>query len=133
MNQAKNTADQTPSDDIKEPPAPLQSGGPVDSLRQRILANARPKSKKLEFFGQTVELRQPPLKAILQAQEIENRAEAVARMIVQYVFDPTTGKPVFNDADVELLQDLPFGHDMAVMQQAITELTDIDMEAGAKN
>lgn len=102
-------------------------------LRGRIFSAAKPKSIKLRFFGQEIEIRQPPLRVVMATQTLENRSEAAARMIAAYTYDPVTGEKVFDDGDVEAIMDLPFGEDLTNINKAIADLTGLDVEVEAKN
>ena len=104
-----------------------------EELRAAIFANARPKSKICTFFGQEVELKQPPMSAVLELQQLEDRAKAAAQMIVRYSYVLGTNEKVFDDADIDLISQMPFGGDLAAINTAIGELTDIDILGEEKN
>ena len=98
-------------------------------LRQKILDAAKPKSIPVNLFGQEIELRQPTLKAILEAQEIAENSSRTAHMIIEYAFVPGTNDRVFDETDTQLILDWPFGDDLIRVQKAITDLTGVDITA----
>lgn len=99
-----------------------------EDLRNKIFSNARPKSIEVEFFGVMIELRQPPMRQVLELQQLEDRSSAAAQMIVGYAYVPGTDERMFDVADVEQIALMPFGADLARVNQAITELTDINFQ-----
>ena len=103
------------------------TAGDRKSIRDSIFLNAKPKTKILEFFGTSIELRQPPMKAVMELQAHEDRTRAAAEMIVRYAYVPGTSEQVFDSADVDTIMSLPFGGDLSRINTAIAELTDIDV------
>ena len=104
-----------------------------DSLRQAILNKAETKSIKTTFFGEDVEMRQPSMRVVLSLQEQEDRSLAAAQMIVNYMYVPGTDERVFEEADVEILMSMPFGEDLARINNVIAQLTGVDIEEAVKN
>lgn len=104
-----------------------------DNIRTEIFKNAKPLSIEMTFFGAEIELKQPSMKAIMDAQSLEDKSLAGAMMVIRYAFVPGTNDRVFDDADIALIQDMPFGSDMALLNENITKLTGIDIEAEVKN
>jgi len=106
-----------------------------DDIRKAIVSNSKPKSLTVEFFGTTIELRQPPMGKIFEFQSMGDRGKAAARMIIDYAYVPGKNEKVFDEADLNLILAMPFGADLARINKAIAELTDIDFEIGeaAKN
>ncbi len=97
-----------------------------DAIRTSIFT-AKPKSKLLTVFGTEIELRQPSLAAILTSQsDGSTPAEKAAQMLISYAYVPGTDVKVFDDVDVPGILGLPWGTDMTVIQQAISELTDLE-------
>jgi len=105
------------------------------SLRERIFDSSEPKSMIITFFGQEVELRQPSTKRVLDLRRLdsENPGMAAAEMIINYVYEPGTKNLVFESTDSDMILGLPFGDDMSRMNQAIGELTNIDVKTEIKN
>lgn len=106
-----------------------------DEIRKAIFSNAKPKSLTFEFFGAEIELRQPPMSEVLatQASAGEDRARASAEMVVRYAYVPGTDERVFDEADIDMIQRMPFGSDMANLNVKIGELTDIDLKVEEGN
>ncbi len=48
-------------------------------------------------------------------------------MLVRYCYVPGTDERVFDPADVDAILAFPFGPDFVKIQEAITELTGLDM------
>ena len=97
-----------------------------NDLRNAILGNTKPKSEVIEFFGQMVELIQPSLREALAYQSNEDRAGAVADVIIRYCFVPNTKDRVFEETDRDLLLSMPFGSDVSVINKAIARLTGVE-------
>ncbi len=98
-----------------------------DELRKMIFGNSKPQSKKVMFFGAEIEMRQPPMRTVLELQQLENKASAAAQMIVGYAYVPGTDIKVFDEADIDMITEMPFGGDLSRVNRAISELTDIDI------
>jgi hypothetical protein len=103
------------------------------SIRNAILGAQKIKTTQIEFFGQTVELRQPTMDFILNMNSEENRARAAAQMIIGYTYVPGTEERVFEDADLESIMALPFGQDVNRLNRAISSLTTLDIPAAEGN
>jgi len=106
-----------------------------DEIRSKIFSAeaAKPKTKRLLFFGTEVELRQPTIGAILDMQGTEDRKQAIINMMIQYTYVPGTNDPVFELADTETLLAMPWGEDFSRLNEAITELTGVNVEEEEKN
>jgi hypothetical protein len=107
------------------------SNQPVDDIRKQLrnqILQAKPETRTLKLFGAEVELRQPTLKAIMGYQSAEDRGRAGAEMIQRYLYVPGTTTPVFEEADIDSILNLPFGEDMQKLQAAINELTNVAEE-----
>lgn len=113
-----------------------------DDIRARIFAKKDLRSKLLDFFGTEIELRQPMLKDILQAQqEAQQQAEdgvssAVVNILLQYAYVPGTSEKVFEEGDKDALLDLPFDENLIGVTDALTELTKVNFtkpSADSKN
>lgn len=99
------------------------NGSGAGAIRAAILGSNQVQTKRITFFGQEVEVRQPTMKVILNGANMTDRSLASAQMIINHTYDPESGERVFEDADAEALMELPFGADMRRMQNAINELT----------
>jgi hypothetical protein len=98
-----------------------------DQIREKVLGAVKAKSIEVDLFGITIELRQPTLKSILEAQEVESTTARMAQMIVNYAHVPGTDEHVFDEADIPMILSWPFGDDLMRLQKAITTLTGVDI------
>ncbi len=98
-------------------------------IRDKILGHApKPGTKLITLFGVELELRQPTLGAILIAQDTQDIKRRMTDMIIQYAFVPGSSEPVFEGADREMILSWPFGEDILNLQNAITDLTGINID-----
>lgn len=115
---------------------PTQSPTASPDIRSAIFQAAKPKSKLVKLFGQDVELKQPSMGTMFEAQAAKTTALASAQMIIAYCYKPGTDEKVFDSADVEVITQMPWGKDLVDVQNAIQELTGIDkatIQAAIKN
>lgn len=103
-----------------------------DQIRASIF-NTKPKSEFINIFGCDVELRQPSLGNILEAQTKDDRRAAIVDMIIDYCYVPGTNEKVFEAADAEGILTLPYGEDLSKINDAIARLTNIDVSGEEKN
>jgi len=110
-----------------------------DALRAKIFSGetGKPKTKEVMFFGQMIELHQPPVRLILAMKNDPDadRASQMIEMVIKYAYVPGTNELIFDEADQSALLDMPFGGDFTRLSTAIAELTDIDFlgEKALKN
>lgn len=96
-----------------------------DEIRAKIFG-AKPKSEIVEnFYGATIELRQPDLKTALEARS-QQENEHVFTMLLDYAYVPGTDQKVFEEADVEMIRSLPFGPEMTTLMAKVNKLLGID-------
>lgn len=103
-----------------------------DQLRGAIFnsENSKPKSKVIEFFGQQIEVRQPPVGALMDMREgakDRDSKEQLIAMLMNWVFVPGTDEKLFEPADQDQLLAMPFGTDFTRVSNAVTELTDVNI------
>jgi len=119
--------------------AATTSSSARDALRAKLFSGetSKPKTKDVIFFGQKIELHQPPVRLILAMKNDPDadRASQMIDMVVKYAYVPGTDELVFDDSDKDTLLGMPFGGDFTRLSTAIAELTDIDFlgEKAAKN
>ena len=108
-----------------------------DTIRTKIFSgkNKHRKTKIIDFMGEDVEVRQPTVK---QVQELAKEAkkedsDAVLLSIMEYCYVPGTEDKVFEDADKDELLGLPVGEWLNNLNQAIEEMTGVDVRAAEKN
>ena len=106
-----------------------------DETRTAIFHNSKPKSIEFKFFGVLIELRQPPMKQVMEAQATaaDDRSKAAAQMVVRYAYVPGTNERVFDEADIDGILNMPFGSDLADLNLKIAELTNVDILGEEKN
>lgn len=97
-----------------------------DQLRSKILATKTPKSKIIDFMGEKIEIRQPTLKDIVEAQESGAGKNAIITALVSYAYIPGTNEKLFETEDTESLMELPFGKDFMNVSKAIEELSEVN-------
>lgn len=98
-----------------------------DAIRSKVLGEThKPKSKVVEFFGTQVEIRQPTLGSIIEAQSSEDPKRGIIEILLNRTFVPGTDDRVFDDADEAVLRNLPFGEDLIRVSQALSELSDVN-------
>lgn len=95
-----------------------------NDLRTRLFS-IKPKTKIITVNGQEIEVRQPPVKAILDSADPENRKASIVRMIINYCYVPGTDEKVFEDADFDTILEMPFGSDWMALSTAIDDLVDV--------
>lgn len=99
------------------------------SLRDQIRKNvfdAKPEVRAVEdFFGSTVELRQPELGVVLNMRK-DDETSQVARMLIDYTYVPGTDEKVFEEADVDAIQKIPFGPQMKNYIDQMNTLLGVD-------
>jgi hypothetical protein len=99
-----------------------------EELRDRLLGHApKPVVKTMSLFGCEIDLRQPTLRSILAAQEIDSAEERAANMMITFAFVPGTSEKIFEEADKEMILNWPFGEDLQAVQTAIAELTGVNI------
>lgn len=105
-----------------------------NELRAKIFdaKNRKPESRIITLFSVEVEVRQPLLQDIMDLQDADMKNE-VTPMLINFVFVPGTDENVFEEADKESLNTMPFGPDLALFTTTIQELTDIDLKDAEKN
>lgn len=105
----------------------------ANEIRDRIRANLigkTPEGKRLPLtlWDNEVELKQPDLGTVLAMADIDmSAADRLAWTVVQYTVVPGTDVRVFEDTDIKAIKKWPFAQDMMDLQDAITELTGIDI------
>ncbi len=105
-----------------------------DEIRDRILGHApKPQTMMVTLFDTELELRQPKLDAILDMQETEDNKERMISMIIEYVFVPGPDDAVFEAADRDMILNWPFSEDVLKLQEAIADLTGIDIDGAEKD
>ncbi len=101
-----------------------------DEIRAVLLGKTPlAKSMLITVYGCEIELRQPTLASIMSTREIDDPKIRATEMIIKYAYVPGTDDYVFEDTDRDAILKWPFGEDLLTLQQAITELTGLDIDA----
>jgi hypothetical protein len=100
-----------------------------DEVRAKIFSSDKRRFKKevIDLFGAQVEIRQPTLGTILDAQTGGDRKRSLMFMLVNYCFVPGTDEHVFEETDLEGLMAMPFGEDFMRVQKAVAQMTDVNI------
>ena len=85
-----------------------------DDIRAQIFSseNKKAQSKLITVFGVKLELKQPSLGEIIDAQAEEDRKRGIVNMLIRYAFVPETNERVFEEADFDSILGLPFGDEI---------------------
>ncbi len=104
-----------------------------DDIRAALIGS-RPKgeTKLVTLYGMELELHQPTLEAILKARDQPDDKARTVAMIVEYTYVPGTNDRVFEDSDAPHILQWPFGPDMTKFQEAIADLTGVDIKQAMK-
>lgn len=102
-----------------------------DAIRSAVF-NQSAKKEVVTFAGIEIELRQPPIGAILM-QNTDDRKSLMVKMLIDYCYVPDTEERVFEDTDKEMIMAMPFNKDWTTLQNAISRLTDIDAEVSKQS
>ena len=102
-----------------------------DEMRAKIFG-AKPKSEMVyDFFGTTLELRQPTL-AVALAQRNNEEEDRLYLMLTDYAFVPGTDEKVFESGDIDSLRTLPFGPEFTSLMGQVNKLLGINPEGVEK-
>lgn len=97
-----------------------------DQIRAKILSTKQPKSKIIQFFGATIEIKQPVLDDIMKARDDEEQTARVVNILLMYAYVPGTSEKVFESGDKDSLLQMPFGGDFIAVTDALEELTKVN-------
>jgi len=103
-----------------------------DEIRAKIFS-AKPKSEYVEdFFGVTIELRQPTLRVALE-QRNTTEEDRLYFMLTDYAFVPGTDEKLFDREDIDLMRGMPFGAEFNRLMESINALLGIKPEEVEKS
>lgn len=129
-DQAREATDEAPTEEVVEEAAATKPETLTRDDIRAVLLGKTPlaKSKIITIYGVELELRQPTLASIMTTREIEDPKVRATEMIIKYAYVPGTDEYVFEDTDREAILKWPFGEDLLTLQQAITDLTGLDID-----
>lgn len=109
-----------------------------DALRSKIFKTRKAKRQTLTLFeeGTEVEVRQPTIGDIMQAQSHEEGDErnfAVVQIMMRYCYVPGTDEKVFETADLENIKDMPMGSWFTKLVEVFNDFVNADMGETEKN
>ena len=104
-----------------------------DTIRNAILTGRVAKTLLVTAFGIELEMRQPSLGDILDLQDMESTKERVIQSLINYCYVPGTKEKVFDVADNDILAALPFDDNFTAIQEAIADLTGVDVDNAKGN
>jgi hypothetical protein len=106
-----------------------------EELRRKIFASKKPKSQKVTFRGEEIEVRQPSVRLVMQMTSEEDKGVQAVMMLINYAFIPGTDVKVFDPEDVDALIEMPWDEDWTAVNTAIVAMTGINLEVdeGVKN
>src|SRR5690349_13839844 len=99
-----------------------------DEIRAAIFSGKNIRKERISLFGTEIEVRQPTLGEMLDFQSMEDRKNAIARLLITYSYVPNTDIKVFEDTDMESLLALPFGAELVEVNNAIERLTSVQVQ-----
>lgn len=101
--------------------------GSVTDMKSRIFSakNKVRRSQVVEFFGEQIEIRQPSLTQMLEndAADLEDKKFRNAFVLINYAYKPGTDEKVFDVADIDSINDLPYGKDFERVMEAYQLVT----------
>lgn len=129
-------AEPTEEVEVLAPPPAQPMKKSRDSLRAEIFSAkyTKPKTINYTFNGVDLEWRQPTINAIQTARaEADEDANFMTTMIIEYSFIEGTNDRIFEEADRESLENMPFGGQWQNTLMKISEALDLNVEEKAKN
>ena len=84
--------------------------------------------REVVLFNCTLEIQQPTLSSMLDARTEDSERDRTADMFIRYAYVPGTDELVFEAGDREDILNWPYTKDILKIQQAIMELTGIDIK-----
>lgn len=91
-----------------------------DDARNKIF-NHQQEQEEDVFCGVPILLRAPSIETVLTAQNMPDRASAMALMFVQFIH-MKDGTPLFDEADTDSIKAMPFSGDVQRVQAKINKL-----------
>ncbi len=99
-----------------------------DAIRAALVGSRQEgASRAIKLFGIDIELRQPTFKSIMEARIEGDGATRAIDMIIKYAYVPGSEERIFEEGDIPQMEEWPFGPDLVAIQNAIVEMTGIDI------
>jgi len=110
------------------------NGTARNALRSKIFAQHSANSKVIQLFGEDVEVRQPSIGEVLEAREDSTSdRDTLVSLMVRYCYVPGTTERIFEETDSGAIMEWPIGKWFTDFNNAISELTDIDVVSAEGN
>jgi len=108
-----------------------------ESKRSKVRGNLFGKKefayRDIDLFGETVRVVQPSVGQILKAQQNQDTKNALVNLLVEYCYIPNTNEKVFEKGDEGAIMEWPVGPWFSELNDAISELTSVDVQGASKN
>lgn len=106
-----------------------------DAVRSAFFSaeNKKRKCVVVDFFGQKVEVRQPTLKQIQDVARTGDQDSSLVRALCEYCYIPETDEKMFDMADTEQILSMPAGRWLSNFNEALDQLTELDVGEKVKN
>jgi hypothetical protein len=102
-----------------------------DAIRGAF-ANAKPEFREVYAFGTKLHIRQPSIAAVMDSETSQDRKQQVVNMLIGYCFT-INGEKLFDEADEEMLLQLPFGKDFQAIQNNMNEMLGVVVTEDTKS
>jgi hypothetical protein len=103
-----------------------------DEARAAIL-NAKGATRPLTIFGVDLEMREPPIQDVIDAQQHTDQKQAFANLVIKFSYLPGESEPLFTDEDAEQLLNMPFGKDARQLMAVIQDFMGVTPDAASKS
>jgi len=95
-----------------------------NDIRNKLLTDIKPERIKINIRGVDVEVQQPIVKDILNADAEDT--SFIIDMMVRYCYIPGTNERVFKDEDKEIILQWPMGEWFTSFGEAFNKLASVD-------
>lgn len=97
-----------------------------NDIRSKLLTDIKPERIKINMRGVEVEVQQPVVKDILNADTDDTTF--IIDMMVRYCYVPGTNERVFKDEDKELILQWPMGEWFSTFGEAFNKLASVSKD-----
>ncbi len=104
-----------------------------EEFRKSLFAGKKLKRKKIKIRGVPVEIQQPTIRQILRQRDSENTEDQLVDMLVEYCFIPGTDQKAFESTDKGDILEWPVEAWFTDFNDAVSKLTEINVESAEKN
>jgi hypothetical protein len=104
-----------------------------DSLRSKLFAGNKGKTKIFDWDGVKIELHQPTVGEIMKMQDNKDDKSVLVDAIIRHCYVPGTKDKVFEPTDVDGIMEMPIGDWLTNFNNALSDLSGINVEVSEKN